>query len=135
MYSTHREDPGIVDDFCLYFHIVSLSIFHTILWTVCLLYGFICYETLQFLLFLLGREQTQILWKRVSNIHLQKWFTTTCLLIIVTEKVASVCSQPFVSSVCFTAGCLAHRQIIIVVLYHFYLPKITAACSDGCGYH
>lgn len=52
-----------------------------------------------------------------------------------TGEVASVFSQPFVSSVCFTAGCLAHRQIIIAVLYHFYLPKITAAYSDGYGYH
>jgi len=32
--------------------------------------GSVVNETLQFLLFLLGREQTQILWKRVSNIHL-----------------------------------------------------------------
>lgn len=115
LYSTHRENPGIVGDFCLYFHVISLSIFNIILWTVCLLYGFTCYETLQFLLFLLGREQTKILWKRVSNIHLWKWFIQMCLLIIVTEEVASVCSGPLVSSMCFTAVCLAHRRIIMAV--------------------
>lgn len=31
LYSTHRGNPGMVDDVCLYFHIISLSIFNTII--------------------------------------------------------------------------------------------------------
>lgn len=101
--------------FHLYFHIISFSIFNTMLWTVYFVYGFSCYETLQFLLFLLGREQTQILWKRVSNIHVRQWFIQTDWLIIGTEQVASVCSGPFFSPLCFTAVYLAHHQTIIAV--------------------
>lgn len=122
---------SVVDYFWLHFHIISLSDFNTILWIVHLLYSFSCYETLQFLLFLLGRKQTQILWKRVSNKRLCKWFILAYWLMIITEKVSGVHSVLFVSSACFTAVCLTIRSLL--QCHHFSLPKITAAISDG--YH